>query len=211
MTLPASGTISWLDIARELGSGNAISLSGGPIAINTLYRGGTNIPAQVTSYPTIPSTGAISADDFYSMGYNLSLAGSYNSSRSGSSATMITGICLYTTNGPSTPSAGSIFNCSTSGTQSDSTSLGVFTSPTGILLNGGLEVNLTSRTGVSIIGANDGVWQRIGSNAVTSSVIWYISRNTSGTSVASGTLQFRRSYDNVLVGSTTINFSVTKT
>jgi len=209
MTLPASGAISWLDIARELGSNNAVSLSGGPIPLNVFYRGGVCVPSSVANYPTIPGSGAIAADDFYSIGYNLSLAGSYACSRSASTSTVYASCCLYTTNGPSTPSAGFITNPN-NGTPGDTPTVAAFLSPTAMQLTGGLEAQITSRTGTPLIGPNDGIWTKIGNVAVGSSLMWYISRNTSGTSTASGTLQFRRSYDNVLVGSTTINFTCTK-
>lgn len=57
MVLPASGTISWNDIQNEFGGSN-------PISINEYYKGGSLVPNH-PGHNSIPTSGTISANNFY--------------------------------------------------------------------------------------------------------------------------------------------------
>lgn len=58
MALPGSGALSLNDIQGEFGGSN-------PIGINEYYRGGGLVP-DITANNTIPTSGTIAIDDFYS-------------------------------------------------------------------------------------------------------------------------------------------------
>lgn len=59
MTLPTSGPLSLNDIQTEFGGSN-------PISLNEYYAGGANVPAGTTgTYGAVPSSGAISIQNFY--------------------------------------------------------------------------------------------------------------------------------------------------
>lgn len=64
MPIPPSGPVSFGQIQTEYGGTN-------PISIDEYYRGGVNVPA-VSTTTTIPSSGAISLNDFHNTSKSVS-------------------------------------------------------------------------------------------------------------------------------------------
>jgi hypothetical protein len=80
MTLPTSGALSLQDIANEFGGGH-------PIALSNYYAGGPHVPSGTSgTYGPVPSSGAISIQNFYgTRALGPFVAGSSGGSSSGAS------------------------------------------------------------------------------------------------------------------------------